>query len=104
MKIADYRKYRQTRSAGLVLMDLEPGEFNNKEYTIGFTEDGRRFCFVADNYDAAVEAGVVVENGDANTATVDTSKLVNFDSGLSYIQLEEQEAWSADKVAVRGKK
>ena len=102
MKYLDFQKVIANRGQGLELMDVELGQANSKEYAIAYTEDGRKFTFGLKNWTEAHEAGLITEK-DGN-AVVDDSKLVNFDSGLSYIQLEAVKPWSADSITPVGKK
>lgn len=104
MKISDYMKNHLGKDdADLILMDLlvANNERGDKKFTVGYTEDGRKFTFTKPNFDEAVAADFIKVDGE--TAVVDTGKLVNFSSGLSYVQLEETKPWSVESLVIPGK-
>ena len=102
MKISDYLKRLESNDSSLVLMDAEDGSYNNKTYTIAFTEAGDKYTFVRSNLKTAIDANIAKVDGE--TIVIEEDKVVHFDSGLTHIQVSEVKAWTVDAVKTRGAK
>ena len=98
MKISEYLALRANRTNDVVLMDVELGADNGKEYTLGYTEAGEKYTFGSLNVDSSIEEGVVTFDPKTDTLLIPRDKLITFDSGLSFVQITAMKAWSADAI------